>query len=51
MMLQEKNRCVVTQRFYTAYRTQWGPQRSWGAGLRQTKINLGLAKSLGRSAF
>jgi hypothetical protein len=26
--LQEKNRCVVTQRFYTAYRTQWGPHAS-----------------------
>jgi hypothetical protein len=33
-LLQEKNRCVVTQRFYTAYRTPWGPHEVGGAEAR-----------------
>ena len=34
MTLQEKNRCVVTQRFYTAYATPRGPREAGGAEAR-----------------
>jgi hypothetical protein len=32
--LQSKNCCVVTQQFYSAYRTFWGPHEVGGAEAR-----------------
>jgi hypothetical protein len=32
--LQEKNCCVVTQQFYTAYRALWGPHEVGGVEAR-----------------
>jgi hypothetical protein len=36
--LQEKNRCVVTQRFYTDYRDPWGPHEVGGAEARLERL-------------
>jgi hypothetical protein len=33
-LLQEKNRFVVTKRFYTDYRATWGPHEVGGAQAR-----------------
>jgi hypothetical protein len=47
-LLQAKNRCVVTQRFDTAYQTQRGPRLAGGAQARLERHSMNLLQAKNR---